>query len=56
MAITVQDINTSATMFCLSTDTKPTSDKVPNASLMIEMDTMKAFFWDAENKRWIPVR
>lgn len=36
--------------YCLSTDTKPTG--VANGSCIIEMDTGKIYFFDAENGQW----
>ena len=36
----------------LSTDTKPIK-YVGNGSMFFEMDTMKVFMFDAENKKWI---
>ncbi len=56
MAMTVQDVNGAYSIFGLSSDTKPTSKKVANGTIFIEMDTMKCFFWDAENEKWIPVK
>lgn len=35
---------------CLSTDTKPIN--VANGSSLIEMDTGKVYFFDAENGEW----
>ena len=37
--------------YCLSTDTKDLA--VPNGSILIEMDTSKRYFFDAENQDWI---
>ena len=40
---------------CLSTDTKPTSDNIPdisNGTVLIEIDTGKLFIYDANNKQW----
>ena len=37
----------------LSTDNKPISDDIPNASTFYEMDTKVAFLYDAENKQWL---
>ena len=39
----------------LSTDEKPTemgTTKIDNGSVLIEMDTQKIFFFDAENEEW----
>lgn len=36
---------------CLSTDTKPTTG-VANGSVLIEMDTKTAYFFDAANSIW----
>lgn len=36
---------------CLSTDEKPTGN-VENGSMLIEMDTGKVWFYDAENGIW----
>lgn len=36
---------------CLSTDTKPTD--TANGSKLIEMDTGKTYYFDAENSTWI---
>jgi hypothetical protein len=44
--------NYTNTYYGLSTDTKPTDDNVPNASLFYEMDTVKVFFYDKKNKTW----
>ena len=40
-------------IYCLSTDQKP--DYCGNGSVLIEMDTMKVYFFDAENRVWIEV-
>ena len=45
-------IGVNATFYGLSTDTKPTT-KVSNGSCFIEMDTGKAYFFDAENSEWL---
>lgn len=37
---------------CLSTDTKPTSD-IENGSSLIEMDSGKLYFYDAESGDWV---
>ncbi len=40
----------------LSTDEKPTElndKKIANGSTFIEMDTLKIYFYDAENEEWI---
>lgn len=42
------------TYYGLSTDTKPTTG-IGNGSVFIEMDTGKAFFFDAENSLWLEV-
>lgn len=36
----------------LSTDTKPTGEKIPNGSSFLEMDTGTVYFWDKENSQW----
>lgn len=36
---------------CLSTDTKPT-EKIPNGSVCIEIDTGAVYMFDAANKEW----
>lgn len=36
----------------LSTDKKPTTDKIPNGSTFREMNTGDVFMYDAENKIW----
>lgn len=36
---------------CLSTDTKPTEGWA-NGSVLLEMDTSKAYAYDAENAEW----
>ena len=43
-----------ATFYGLHDDSKPTSG-VGNGSCFIEMDTGKAFFFDAENSLWLEV-
>lgn len=37
----------------LSTDTKPTDDMVPNASIFIEVDTGNVFFYNADGAVWV---
>lgn len=37
----------------LSTDEKPINDKVPNACVFFEMDTLKAYMFDKENMQWV---
>ncbi len=37
---------------CLSTDTKPTDDKILNGSKLLEMDTSTLYIYDAKNKVW----
>lgn len=44
---------TNQTFYGLSTDSKPTSGG--NGSCFIEIDTGKAFFFDAENSLWLEV-
>lgn len=43
-------------LFGLSTDEKPTekfkNTKIPNGSVFIEMDTKKAYFYDADTDEW----
>lgn len=36
---------------CKSTDSKPTG--VPNGSSLIEMDTGKVYFFDADSSQWL---
>ena len=36
----------------LSSDPKPTEDKVPNGSSFLEMDTGSVYFWDKANEQW----
>lgn len=36
----------------LSTDEKPTTDKIPNGSTFKEMDTGKTYMYDIESKSW----
>ena len=36
----------------LSTDTKPTFEKIPNGSTFYEMDTGDIYMWDSENQTW----
>lgn len=38
-------------VICLSTDTKPTD--VPNASMLLEMDTGKVYFYDEDGTDWV---
>ncbi len=44
-------------LYGLSTDDKPTvkskHTKIPNGSIFIEMDTFKAWFYDATNDEWV---
>ena len=44
--------NTPHTYYGLSTDTKPT-EGVRNGSKLIEMDTGKVYFFDAEGAQWL---
>ena len=37
---------------CLSTDIKPTGPSIGNGSSLVEMDTKKVFFYDAEGVQW----
>jgi hypothetical protein len=37
-------------VFCKSTDTKPVS--APNGSSLVEMDTGKVYFFDADSNQW----
>jgi len=37
---------------CLSTDNKPVGDYIFNGSQLLEMDTSKVFFYDAEKEEW----
>ena len=48
-----QVAQSSAELYGLSTDNKPISDDIPNASTFYEMDTKVAFLYDAENKQWL---
>lgn len=41
-----------AEFYGLSTDTKPTKD-VRNGSVFYEMDTVKVFMFDEQNKTWL---
>lgn len=41
-------------VYCLSTDTKPLI-KVPNASVLLEMDTGDTFMFDADGAQWLPL-
>ncbi len=54
--ITTFDVYTQAghtyDMFGLSTDTKPV-EGVTNASTFYEMDTMRIWLFDAENRVWL---
>lgn len=36
----------------LSTDTKPTDDRIGNGSLFFEMDTLKIYYFDGATKTW----
>ena len=47
-------VSESTTIFGLSTDVKPTTG-VLNGSVFIEMDTGKAYFYDAYNEQWLEV-
>ena len=38
-------------VYCLSTDVKPTN--VPNSTMCYEMDTKKAFMFDATSASWM---
>lgn len=38
---------------CLSTDSKPTGGDLFNGSKLIEMDTGKTCYYDAENETWL---
>lgn len=38
--------------FCLSTDTKPSTDLV-NGSILVEIDTGTVFFFDEEGGEWV---
>ena len=44
-----------AEFYCLSTDTKPT-ENVANGSCLYEMDTGAFYFFDDENRRWLPMK
>lgn len=39
--------------FGLSTDTKPDTH-VPNGSVFYEMNTRDKYFYDEDNKQWLP--
>ena len=41
------------TYFGLSTDDKPSGNKVNNGSAFIEMDTSKIYFYNAEDDEWL---
>lgn len=41
-----------ATFYGLAADEKPVGDDIANGSVFIEIDTGKAYFYDAENKTW----
>jgi len=38
--------------YCVAADTKPTGGSIANGSRLIEMDTGKVFFFDAESGEW----
>lgn len=38
---------------CLSTDEKPTGGDLFNGSKLIEMDTGKTLYYDADNETWL---
>lgn len=44
-----------ADIACLSTDEKPV-DGIKNGSCLYEMDTSTFYFFDEENKRWLPMK
>ena len=45
----------SADAVCLSTDEKPV-DGIANGSCLYEMDTSTFYFFDEENRRWLPMK
>ena len=53
--ITKYTISENTTMFGLSTDSKPTGTDVANGSVFIEMDTGKAYFYNAQRAVWMEV-
>ena len=54
-AIQVVDgkITSSAVMFGKSTDTPKPTEGIGNGSCLIEMDTSKIYFYDAEGETWL---
>ena len=52
--ITLSSVQNNYEFRGLSTDAKPdASFGMANGSVFFEMDTGKAFMWDAEHKNWI---
>lgn len=45
------DVNQEATVYCLSSDTKPTT--VPNSTPCYEMDTGDLYMFDVDNAVWL---
>ena len=37
---------------CLSSDTKPTEERIANGSKLLEMDTRTLYIYDKPNKTW----
>lgn len=59
--ITIDGVNNTNCLWGLSSDEKPTrangKGNVPNATLFICIDdTSKAYIYDKENDRWMPIR
>ena len=38
-----------------TTDTKPTTASTPNGAVFVEIDTGKAYLYDAEGKQWYEI-
>ena len=51
--ITHDNAQTQRTYTGLSTDTKPTDAEVPNGSVFVEIDTGKAYFFNADGAAWV---
>lgn len=45
--------NTTNQYYGKSTWEKPSDDCIPHGSTLIETDTGKMYFWDAEDKTWV---
>lgn len=50
--VTHDNAQTQRTYTGLAADTKPADAGVPNGSVFIEIDTGKAYLFDAENAQW----